>query len=289
MARLIQSIPIQPSCCQVVIVNNSPEDTQVRALSSPQVTILEAERNVGFGSACNLALRWIYEQDVRALVWIINPDAYLPNNPLGTLTSIHREHPDLSILGTIIKTFEGDIWFAGGRLEPKRGAITVEQTFLPFPGRPWNCDWVSGCSLIINLGCFAECPHFNPRYFLYYEDVEFCRRYAQAGHQIAMTQRLCILHDPSSITNRNLFSKTRHSTYSYLITLESMTEGPIFCMRFLKLLLHGILLSLYQPSCSLGKFCGIVLYLKQRWSSPALSSPSVTATRPKVRARSIAD
>ena len=286
MARLLQSIP--KSHCRVVLVNNSPEDEQIWTLASKQVTILEANRNLGFGCACNLALRWIYERDTDALVWIVNPDAYLLENPLEKLYSFCQAYPHLSILGTPIKTFEGEIWFAGGRLKPRQGEIRVERQ-CQLRSAPQPCDWVSGCSLILNLSRFSECPRFNPQYFLYYEDVEFCHRYASAGHHIAMMQELVILHEPSSITNRNPFLKTRHSTYSYLLTLEALAIQPAFVLRLLKLICHGILLSFYQPKQALGKFCGVGLYFRQRWSRSEISAPCLVAARPKIAVESAVD
>lgn len=267
-------MPLNLGTCQAVIVNNSPDDVLLHQLESSTVKILEAHKNVGFGCGCNLALRWIHERAPDALVWIINPDAYLLKDPRSTLHHFFQDHPHLSILGTVIKTFDGDIWFAGGRLNAETGSISVDHKIKHLEHPYWSSDWVSGCSLILNLKLFSECPRFNPNYFLYYEDVEFCRRYASVGHLIAITQDISIFHEPSSITNRNLFLKIRHSTYSYLLTLETFASRKAFVIRFIRLLLNAFYLIFIQPKAALGKFWGTILYVKQRFHHPA-QNPAV--------------
>ena len=263
--KLIHSIPTHPNISyQIVIINNSPDDIAVRRLHIKSFQILEANTNLGFGKACNIGLNWIYTQNSDAIVWIINPDTYLPENTLKNVPVFFKAHPEVSILGTLIYTPTGDIWFAGGRFFPQLGAIVStdllssdpEATYIP-------CDWVSGCSLLLNLRHFKTCPQFDPAYFLYYEDFDFCRRYAMQGHQIAITSQLTVIHQPSSITNRNIAQKYKHSTYSYLLTLERYTSKWILLMRFGRLLFHAFILLVLKPKTAFGKLAGISYYLKR--------------------------
>ncbi|EDX72485.1 hypothetical protein MC7420_3557 [Coleofasciculus chthonoplastes PCC 7420] len=260
--KLIHSIPIHLNISyQIVIVNNSPDDIAVRRLHIKSFQILEANTNLGFGKACNLGLNWIYTQNSDAIVWMINPDTYLPENTLEKVFTFFQSHPEISILGTLIYTPSGDIWFAGGRFVPQFGAILStdllssdpEATYIP-------SDWVSGCSLLLNLHHFKTCPQFDPAYFLYYEDFDFCRRYAMQGHRIAITSHLAVIHQPSSITNRNIVQKYKHSTYSYLLTLERYTNKWILLMRFGRLFFHTFILLILKPQTALGKLAGIFYY-----------------------------
>ncbi|MEQ9370499.1 MAG: glycosyltransferase family 2 protein [Coleofasciculus chthonoplastes F3-SA18-01] len=263
--QLIRSIPTNLDISyQIVIVNNSIDDQTLQQLQTPSLQILQAPTNLGFGKACNLGLNWIYTQNANAIVWIINPDTYLPENTLEKAPIFFQTHPDVSILGTLIYTPTGNIWFAGGRFVPKRGAIVSLDLLSCVPEASYiSCDWVSGCSLLLNLRHFPTCPQFDPAYFLYYEDFDFCRRYAMQGHQIAITSQLAVIHQPSSITNRHIAQKYQHSTYSYLLTLERYTSKWILLMRFGRLLFHGFILLVLKPKTAFGKLAGIVYYLKR--------------------------
>jgi N-acetylglucosaminyl-diphospho-decaprenol L-rhamnosyltransferase len=262
VAQLINSLSCTNTQYQTVIINNSPEDDSIHSLQSESVLIIDAGSNIGFGNGCNLGIQWIYTQDTQAIIWIINPDAYLPENNLD-INRFFKLHPEISILGTIIHTPTGEIWFAGGRFIRTTGSILTQDMLTNTDAEYVACDWVSGCSLIINLANFRECPLFDPAYFLYYEDFEFCSRYANKGYLIAITKQFGVLHKPSSITNRNAFLKTKHSTYSYLLTLEQHTNKLVYLLRLIRLISYAILLMFFKPQIALGKLYGTLNYWRR--------------------------
>jgi GT2 family glycosyltransferase len=268
IARLIDSIPAtQDIPHQIVVVNNSADDQELKGFHTESLQILDVKTNLGFGKACNLGLNWIYERNPNAIVWMINPDTYLLEDTLEKVSPFFNAHPELSIVGTRIDTPAAEIWFAGGQFIPKLGAILSTDLLSSHPDTAYvSCDWVSGCSLLINLRHFPECPQFDPAYFLYYEDFDFCRRYAMQGHQIAVTNRFAVVHEASAIANRNIAKKFKHSTYSYLLTLERYTNKAIFLLRFLQLTLHSFILLLLKPQTALGKLTGISSYLLEKFS-----------------------
>lgn len=264
ITKLINSIQASKNIShQTVIVNNSPEDNSIHLLSSESVLIIEAGSNLGFGSACNLGLSWIYAQDSQAVVWLINPDTYIIESVLDKVDLFFKAPSKLSIVGTVIYTPNKEVWFAGGKFIPATGAI-LNQDFVTDSDTKYSCsDWVSACSLLINLRIFPECPQFDPAYFLYYEDFDFCRRYANQGHLITVTKQLSVIHQPSSITNKNIFKKFQHSTYSYLITLERYTTKLILLIRLTRLVVYAFILISVKPKVAFGKLYGVLLYLRR--------------------------
>lgn len=124
--------------------------------------------------------------------------------------------------------------------------------------------WVSGCSLLLNLANFTECPSFDPRYFLYYEDLDFCLRYGQQGHKIAVTPLLRVFHEISSVSDRNLFTKYQHITTSYLIHIEKHGSFPTFILTNLRMFINTLRLLISKPQQGLGKLIGIYRYWQTR-------------------------
>lgn len=248
---------------QIIIINNSPDDDAIHHLKSDNILIIEAGSNLGFGQACNLGLNWIYKQDPQATVWIINPDTCVLPNALEKAAAFFKEYSKLSIVGTIIYTLSGEIWFAGGEFITEIGEIktnvSIKNTELPY----LKTDWVSGCSLLINFTNFASCPQFNPDYFLYYEDFDFCQRYQKEGHLITITHQIGVVHEPSAITGKNMAAKFKHSTYSYLLTIEKYTNKHILIVRFTRLLFNAIYLIPTKPKVAFGKLHGMWLYLRR--------------------------
>jgi GT2 family glycosyltransferase len=266
--KLISSLPVSHDYeYKIVIINNSPDDDSIAQLKTESVLVFDAEENLGFGRACNKGLKFVYAEHPQAVVWIINPDAYLLENSLQKVTHFFELYPEVSILGTAIYTFAREVWFAGGSFTPKTGAIFTKDLFINSDADYIICDWISGCSMIINLRKFQDCPQFDSAYFLYYEDFDFCKRYAEQGHLIAVTKQIGVLHEPSSITNRYVVQKIKHSTYSYLLTLERYTNKAVFLLRLIRLSCYAIILIPVQPKIALGKFYGLFVYLKYKFES----------------------
>ena len=279
VTRLVKSLDSEQDGYQLIVVNNSIEDKNIYRLESNRLIIIEAKENIGFGRACNLGLDWIYQRNKQAIVWLINPDAYFKLDdeakisPIKSAIAFRKNQPQISILGTVVCNSEGEVTAAGGSFTAGTGSLKVidyltnklEQDYL----KP---DWVSGCSLLINLANFSQCPKFDSRYFLYYEDLDFCLRYAQQGHQIALIPWLKVFHDTSAITNRNLKKKYQHITHSYLIHMEKYSSLPIFVLTNIRICLNTIRLIILQPQQGWGKLTGIYNYWQTRLTNSDIRS-----------------
>ena len=57
-----------------------------------------------------------------------------------------------------------------------------------------ECDWVPGCYYLIRRGVLDEIGLFDPRFFLYYEEVDHCYRARQAGWPVVYYPHTEVLH-----------------------------------------------------------------------------------------------
>ncbi len=269
IARLLESLPEQDNCkYQVVIVNNSPEDIDLLKLENQHIKRIEANSNLGFGKACNLGLNWINNQNNKAIVWLINPDAYFKEDIVKTILPFFKKYSEISILGTLVNNSIGEITSAGGTFTSGSAAISIINTLPKDLSQDYiKTDWVSGCSLLINFKNFSQCPQFCDRYFLYYEDLDFCLRYGQQGHQIAVTPLIEVIHDTSSITNRDTFQKYKHITHSYLIHIENYGNYSTFLITNIRILLNTLRLLVIKPHQGWGKLTGFYNYWRTRISN----------------------
>lgn len=268
----LHSIPdALSSFYQVFIVNNSPEDKSIFQLQGEKVKIIDSDQNLGFGKACNLGIKWIHQLDPTGIIWLINPDTYFPkqytDNYWQSIETFWENHLEISILGTAILTPDNKIWSYGGKFIRSLGLIKpiIDQRYIE-KNSLLECDWVSGCSLMINLKNFKEIPYFDPRFFLYYEDFDFCARYLEQGHRIAATNQITIIHQASSITSRNLVAKVNHSSYGYLLSLYQHTNILFFFAHTLKFLAKTFIL-IYQPSIFYARLSAFVRFTKTIFQS----------------------
>ncbi|NEP90557.1 MAG: glycosyltransferase family 2 protein [Okeania sp. SIO2C2] len=237
--KLVNSIKLTPQLFQqIIIINNSIDDSSIYQLQNKTTIIINSETNLGYGKACNLGFNWIYNQNPQAIIWLINPDAYLLPNCLEKAHHFLAKNPEFSILGTTVYEPTGKVWFGGGKFIPETGKIIANE-FLSNT-ETLITDWVTGCSMLINLKKFEKCPQFDEDYFLYYEDFDFCRRYAKQGHKIVITQTISVIHQPSSITNKNPELKLEHSIYSYLLSLEKHTSRLVLIYRLIRITMAAL-------------------------------------------------
>ncbi len=265
IAQLIKSISAYGSIdYKFIIVNNSPDDAAIHQLKTDKIIILETGENLGFGRGCNQGLNWIYAKDTQAIVWIINPDAYLIDNSPQQAKQFLANYPEISILGTIVGEPTGEIWFSGGEFVAKNGEIIVTKLPISEVEKPYiHTQWVTGCSLLINLKKFPDCPQFDPDYFLYYEDCDFCLRYGKQGHIIAITGKIQVIHEPSSITNRNIYLKIEHTIYSYLLTLQKHASNLILVYRFVRISLSAVISLPFQRKIAMSEIKGVLKYCQR--------------------------
>ncbi|MEL7039749.1 MAG: glycosyltransferase [Cyanobacteria bacterium J06592_8] len=268
----MNSIPIQSEIdYRVIIVNNSPDDSSIydlknNHLKSESILILDSPENIGFGRACNLGLNWVYQHNRQGIVWLINPDAYLTENSLKQVVEFFQNYPEISILGTLVDEPDGKAGFRGGKFNAKTGEIIAEDYITdesPTHSPYIPMQWVSGCSLLINLNKFLNCPKFDPDYFLYYEDFDFCMRYGKQGHQIVLSSEIRVFHQASAITSQNQPLKIQQSIYSYLLSLEKHTHFTVLGYRLLRIGLVSILSLWRSPETSRHKLRGVWLYCQR--------------------------
>ncbi len=260
LEKLIASIQFNRSLVEaLIIVNNSPEDASIYRLQNDWIIILEAGENLGFGKACNLGLKWIGDRSQNSLVWLINPDAYFLADSLPQAAQFFTKNPDISILGTTVLEPSGKLWFGGGIFNAEKGIIKAKEFLLE---EEWErdllpTDWVSGCSMLINLQNFYSLPEFDGDYFLYYEDFDFSRRYLKQGYKIALTPQIAVIHQPSSITSKNSDLQKQYGIYSYLLSLEKHASKSVLFYRLLRITLAALIF------LSINKLKAVVKYYRR--------------------------
>lgn len=268
--KLIASIPEANSHkYRVIIVNNSPDDQNIHQLSSGKIEVLNNTDNNGFGAGCNLGIKYIATQDRESIIWLLNPDAYFPaNNPTNyweVIEKIWQRWPEISIMGTLIKTPSHDLWFARGTFNASIGRVKglshLDGNLKP--NEMFPSDWVSGCSLMINLKNFPQIPYFDESFFLYYEDVDFCLRYQRLNHQIALYSGLQVIHQESSITNKNQYQKIFHSSFSYFYFLQKYTSKLVFLLCLTKFIFNIILNLFSNREVSRAKYDGLISFMNK--------------------------
>jgi GT2 family glycosyltransferase len=186
----------------VVIDNHSPSHPIVpRLRRMPDLSLRRWKRNRGFARAVNEGCR-LSRGD---WVLLLNPDMKLEpgflDQVLDRADRLTVAEPMAGIVGFRLRNADGSRQLSTGPFPTL--ANTLGRLFLPrwrrkysVPTTQQRCrvDWVTGCCLMVKRACWDQLGGFDPGFFLYYEDVDLCRRAGEQGWTVWFEPGPCALH-----------------------------------------------------------------------------------------------
>jgi GT2 family glycosyltransferase len=194
---------------EVCVVDNASSDQSAAIVRQlyPQVTMISHQRNRGFSAGINTGLR---NTRGRYVLWL-NPDSELLNGGIAELLQYFSERPQVGIIGPQIINRDRSIQLSC-RSFPSYSTALFHRYSLLTRLRPDNrysqrylhngwdhgsareVDWVSGACMLHRRTVSDQLSGLDEGYFLYAEDVDFCRRANQAGWQVHYHPALRVMH-----------------------------------------------------------------------------------------------
>lgn len=190
---------------QVVVIDNASRDDSVQVLREryPDVELIVNTTNVGFGRANNQGVPLLRGQ----YVLLLNTDAFVAPDTLHESLEAIRRHPRCGALGVRLTNSDGSLQ-PSCRYFPTPLNLFLGETGLHryLPGvklvddMNWDhaterqCDWVPGCYFLMPRAVVDQVGLFDPRFFLYFEEVDLCRRIKQAGWDVLFLPDTSVIH-----------------------------------------------------------------------------------------------
>lgn len=190
---------------KIIVIDNASKDQSVNMLRNeyPNITLIENNKNVGFGRANNQALELINSK----YVLLLNTDAFVKPDTLTKTLKYMSDHATCGILGVKLLGRDGEIQ-PSCRFFPTPWNIFLTRTGLSrifkntklIDDINWdhaivrNCDWVPGCYYLVRKEVIDQVGLFDPRYFLYYEEVDHCFSTKKAGWDITYFPDTSVVH-----------------------------------------------------------------------------------------------
>lgn len=189
---------------QLVIVDNASRDAPAARLrqAHPDATVIANEHNVGFGRANNQALA----SCGAPFILLLNPDAYVLPDTLRESLAYMRLDPRCGVLGARLTDESGAGPELSGRPFPDPwSGFTLATGLFRRPTPPatpvaaaragaYECDWVVGCYYLVRRETVARVGLFDPRYFLYVEEVDHCRAVRAGGWRVVCLTDVRVVH-----------------------------------------------------------------------------------------------
>lgn len=192
-----------------VVDNNSTDDsvTMVRELF-PKVNLIQSPNNDGFAAGNNLALK----KTTARYAMLLNSDMeFTEKSNLDTLIEYLDNKPEVGVISPAVM-------LPTGKLDPAshRGEPTLWASFTYFLGleklfptsklfgqyhqwyKPLNIihtiDACSGAAMIIRTSLLKKVGLLDEQFFMYAEDLDWCKRFRDARHLIVFHPEVVVIH-----------------------------------------------------------------------------------------------
>ncbi len=179
----------------VVVVDNASTDGSTTSIvDHPTVELITNGANLGFGRACNTGA----QAGSGTHIAFLNPDTVVPASCFEALFRVWAGMPDVAIIGPRLIDESGNVSITCSRfpslstvfaktfgIETLAARLGKSQPMLEFDHcRSRSVDQVIGAFLVMKREVYEELGGFDARYFMYYEEVDLCRRATEQGWKV---------------------------------------------------------------------------------------------------------
>ena len=216
---------------KVVVMDNASGDGSVQRLTNAiqlegwesWVEVVALERNGGFAFGNNAGIQMALAAKANFII-LLNPDTLVRPKAIEQLIEFMQSHPRVGIAGSLLETPDGGVDCSAhtihSPLSELEGAARLGIISLllsrhnvspPLRHETHPCDWVSGACMIVRRSVIEDIGLMDDRFFLYFEEVDYCWRAKQAGWEVWYVPQARVLHLEGASTGIRAVAKRRAS------------------------------------------------------------------------------
>ncbi len=185
---------------EIIVVDNGSHDESIEALRAMhranRIHLVEASKNLGYGKANNLGVQYAKGE----FVIISNPDVFVQPDTMQKMLDHIVAHTDIGLLGPRLRYYNGEIQ-PSCRRHMTFGDLIIKRTPLKYipafkarlshylmhdfdHNQIQDVDLITGAYFFMRKSLYEQVGGFDPRYFLFMEDYDLCRKIHNAGYRV---------------------------------------------------------------------------------------------------------
>lgn len=248
---------------EIIIVDNNSPDKDLVELEQKNnyenVYFCYLNKNMGFGKGCNYG----YKKASGNFVCFLNPDTIIMDNIFRDVIDLFNSDESIGVIGPKQLTRKPCFDFSAGyfpnifiELFNQLGIGVFFEGFLIFlittigKKKIYNFDWVLGACLFIRSNIFDEINGFDRDYFMFYEEVDLCKRVSNMGYKIIYYPQLEIHHigsvsgkkDYKLYTIRTYASKNLYISKHYKFVYKIVMKALLFTQIMAQIIICTVLM-----------------------------------------------
>lgn len=249
---------------EVLVVDNNSSDGMISGIEKdfPGIRFIKNSVNGGFANGCNLGAS-VAEGE---FLLFLNPDTVILEKEVGKLLSAAQQNPDATLLSCRQVSEKGKEGRPYGQFPSIRNMTGIQRSFSgnsrkDIPGDAQGSilypDWVSGSVILISKKAFQHIGGFDEDFWMYYEDVDLCKRIHDSGGRVVFLRNVTIEHNHGGSSRVNL--KTTSITKT-----EVMISEHVYVSKHIKgvekILMQILLVVINLTSGFICAIVGIVFF-----------------------------
>ena len=250
--------------CKVIVVENS-NDTKIKQMIESQfnnVNCILSGANLGYGRANNLGLKNVKTK----YALILNPDATLEKSALENFLILVKQNLDFAINGPMEQEKSESI----SLIDKKNDSLIKVEN-------------VKGFAMFLNLEQFEQVGFFDENFFIYFEEIDLCKRLSKLNKKIYLSSEIKINHlgaqsHDDSINKKMELSRNWHwmwSTFYYHRKYKGFIVAfiitfPKLLSAVIKMIIYSLLMKKYKSELYYQRFSGLLNAImgKKSWYRP---------------------
>jgi GT2 family glycosyltransferase len=182
----------------VVVDNNSTDDTVTHIKSNySEVVLFQQDQNLGFGKANNIGISYALKQGAEQ-VFLLNQDAYIVEDALEKLIEFQKKNIDYGIVSPIhvnANKSKLDRNFSNYVNFNKNPHFYSDYVLGNKLRAVYDVPFVNAAGWLISKNCLMKVGGFDPIFFHYGEDDNYCQRLSYHGFKIGILPKCFLVHD----------------------------------------------------------------------------------------------
>ena len=201
--RAVQKI--EYSNYEAIVADNGSQDGSVESFRKefPEITIIENNANLGFAEGNNRGIAYAISEGCD-YIFLLNNDAIVDPYIINKFLQVSNERPKAGVFGAKIYYLKepNKIWFAGGAWIPEIAQFSHIGYDQVEDGSTWSdireIDYACGCALFIKSEVIQKIGLLEPKYFLTWEETDFCYMARRAEFECLFVPSAHVWHKVSA-------------------------------------------------------------------------------------------
>ena len=255
---------------KIIIVDNGGNKNildEIKSLNS-DIKIVTAKKNIGFGKGINFAFQHVNTE----YFIVLNPDLLIEEEDIKNLYRTIRTNQNCAIVAPITKPdrdFYGIFPEKGkGVKRTKEQNITAKKLDNQIIEGEFCTDVVKGCAMLIDSKIFKEIGMFDIRFFLFWEEIELCKRIREKKFSVIVCNNAFATHKSGLSSKQDLltyFLRCYHNELSpfFYYNVKKMSLNLLWKMLkyFLRSFTYLGIFNIKNSIKNIAKFFAILNYI----------------------------